>query len=74
MKRPNKILSAGLLLVALTFTLKMFFSHLPDLVRGIMLGTGIGLELLGIYAERRGMSKIRNFKVKIFRKLFGQEA
>lgn len=74
MKRPNKILTAGLLIIPSIFVLRLFQVKLPDFVEGFMLGGGIALEFLGIYAEKHDLSKLRNFKVKIFNKLFRQNA
>ncbi|HEX2866937.1 MAG TPA: hypothetical protein VHO03_07830 [Ignavibacteriales bacterium] len=69
MKRPNKILTAGLLLVPSLFALRLFQVKLPDFLQGALLGLGIGLEFLGIYAEKHDLSKLRNFKLKILGKL-----
>ncbi|WP_374163280.1 hypothetical protein [Arcticibacter sp. MXS-1] len=74
MRRANKSLSMGMLLVALSLTLKHFFVQLPDFLMGLLLGSGIGLELLGIYAMKHDLTPVRNFKKKIFNKIIGKGA
>lgn len=68
MRRPNKILTAGLLLIPSLFVLRLCQVKLPDFVEGLWLGTGIGLEFLGIYAEKHDLSKLRKFKLKLLGK------
>ncbi|WP_375561135.1 hypothetical protein ACE193_00850 [Bernardetia sp. OM2101] len=51
MKRPNKnyilLVVFGVLLMSLSFIFQ-HYTHLPDIVDGILKGTSIGLLLLGI--------------------------
>lgn len=60
MKRLNKnyilLIVFGVLLMSLSFIFQ-HYTHLPDIINGILKGTSIGLLLLGIiflYKERIG--------------------
>lgn len=57
-----------------TFVLRLFQVRLPGFIEGFLLGLGIALELIGIYAEKHDLSKFRIFKVKLFKRIFGQDA
>lgn len=62
----------GIFLVGLSFILKHLVGQIPDFIIGLLLGTGVGLELLGIYAMRHDLSKFRNFKKRMFNRLIGR--
>jgi hypothetical protein len=66
LKKPNKILAAGLFIVGVTFFLKRSKSGLPDLWEDILLGVGLCLELLGIFTIIYDMSKLKDRKEKVF--------
>ena len=54
-KLPNtelRIISAGLLMVAVPFLVNNWV-HIPDVIRGILMGVGIGLEVLGLIRMNR---------------------
>jgi hypothetical protein len=65
MKRFNWFLRIGLLLVGVLFGVNHFI-ELPDFVFGLGLGTGIVLEMIGIYAINHDISKLRGCKKTAF--------
>ncbi|MGE5352457.1 MAG: hypothetical protein ACM3P0_10260 [Acidobacteriota bacterium] len=73
MRKPNKILTTGMVIIGLTLLLKHFHAGLPDFAEGFMIGIGLALELAGIFNEKESMIKLRNFKLRLL-KLFSQKA
>jgi len=54
-KLPNpelQIISAGLLLVTLPFLVNDWV-HVPDFIRGTLMGVGVGLEVVGLIRMTR---------------------
>jgi hypothetical protein len=49
---PARLVAIGLLATALP-TLINYFYHLPDFVRGEMMGLGLGMEIIGIILLRK---------------------
>jgi hypothetical protein len=43
---------------------------LPDFVLGFCLGVGIALNLIGAYAIRHNITKLREFKKNLVKKMF----
>ena len=62
MLKQNKFLGLGLFISGMSLILRHFSVPIPDFVYGLLLGTGIGLELIGIYAINHDLSKLRKFK------------
>lgn len=51
--RPElRLIAAGLLLAAVPFLVNEWI-HIPDFVRGILVGVGIGLEIIGLIRMSR---------------------
>ncbi|NRD77842.1 hypothetical protein HPT25_10520 [Bacillus sp. BRMEA1] len=71
MKGLNNFYRIGVLIVAIMLLLHLFSIHLPDFIEGLCIGIGIALELIGIYTMKHDISKLRNFKMKIVKKVFG---
>jgi len=57
----NRYLYIGVLLAGIVFGVN-YFIKLPDFIFGLGLGLGIALELIGAYATRHDMTKVREFK------------
>ena len=57
----NWYLSTGILLIGVLIGID-HFTELPDFLYGLGLGLGIALELIGAYAVRHNMKKIKEFK------------
>lgn len=70
MRKINKYLQIGLLLVIVSMILQRF-TDVPEFVHGILLGTGIVLEFIGGYSINHDISKLKNYKMNLFKKVFG---
>lgn len=68
MKKPGKMIGAGMLLVSAALIAKHYLADLPDFVYGLLMGTGVGLELFGLFSTGHDMSKFKKFKETLFRK------
>lgn len=71
MKKYNYFISAGLLIISLMLILKHFAIQLPDFIQGFGYGIGIALELMGAYLVNHDISKIKNYKRKLWRNIIG---
>ncbi|WP_042461816.1 hypothetical protein [Neobacillus dielmonensis] len=69
MKGPNKYFRIGTVIIAIMLFLHIYHIHLPDFIEGLGYGSGIALELLGIYTMKHGNSKIKSFKMKLVKKV-----
>jgi len=49
LKKRNKFMKVGLLIIAIILLPKNFSAQLPDFIQGLGYGVGIALELIGIY-------------------------
>ncbi|AGK97947.1 hypothetical protein [Clostridium pasteurianum] len=67
-RKPNKFLSIGLFIAGIALFLKNSSIPLPDFIDGLLLGSGIGLELIGIYSMNYDISKFRNYKRNLLNK------
>lgn len=67
MFKQNKLLSLGLFIIGMSLTLKHFSVPIPDFVDGLLVGAGIGLELIGIYTINHDLSKLKKFKRNLFK-------
>ncbi|MCU7492372.1 MAG: hypothetical protein ACM3UR_03665 [Bacteroidota bacterium] len=74
MRKPNKILSLGMLLIGITYILKHFYAGLPDFLEGFMIGLGLALELAGIFGASPAYPKLHSLKTRLLKKLFRQNA
>lgn len=70
MRKINKLLSTGLLLVGITMFLKNVVG-IPEFFAGLGIGLGLFFELLGFYALNHDVSHLRMFKIKFIKKCFG---
>lgn len=64
----NKLLSIGISVIGIALLLK-YITQVPDSIYGFLTGLGIGIELLGIYSLNHDISKLKNFKKKLLKKL-----
>lgn len=67
MIKLNKNISIGMFIVAITLLLNNLIK-LPDFIYGLGFGTGIGLELIGIYSMKHDISKLKSYKINFIRK------
>lgn len=72
MKKSNKILCIGILIVCIMLILKHMSVNLPDFIYGLCMGVGIGLELLGIYSINHNTTKFKQHKINILKKCLGK--
>jgi len=68
LKKINKFLSIGLIIIALMLLLKHFSVQLPNFFEELCYGIGVGLELFGIYLMFGDTSKFRNYKIRLVKK------
>lgn len=64
----NKLLSIGIFIIGITLFLK-HITQVPDGIYGFLIGLGFGIELLGIYSINHDISKLKNLKRKLLKKL-----
>ncbi len=69
-KGLNNFFRVGSVIIAIMLLLHLYSIQLPDFIEGLMLGSGIALELIGIYTMKHDISKFRNFKKKLLKKVF----
>lgn len=69
MKKLNRLAALGMLCIGITLILK-YVLGLPEAVSGVGIGIGIGLELIGVLTMNHKTSKIREFKMALFKKIF----
>ena len=70
MKCSNKFLKIGLVIITIMLILHIHLINLPDFFEGLGYGIGIALELIGIYSMNHDVSKLRNFKKEVLKKMF----
>lgn len=63
-RKFNWYLRIGLLLAALVLTIKRFFD-LPDFIYGLLLGTAVVLEIIGVYAINHDIKKLKTAKKEL---------
>lgn len=68
--KNNWLLTLGLFVISFTLILRNLF-NIPDFLDGLGLGIGIGLELISIIKTKYGLTGIKNFKKKWFKRLVG---
>lgn len=71
MKRFNKYMTIGLLFNGL-FLYMSRFDSVHDFIKGLTAGAAIGLMLLGIYAQNHDISKLRDKKKIIIKRVLGR--
>jgi len=69
--KPNLYTAIGIFLIGMTLLLKNLIS-LPEFVSGLGLGTGLGLELLGLLQCTQVFTRLKNAKLAFFRGLAGE--
>lgn len=67
--KPNIVWKTGILLISMTLMLKHLVVGLPDFVYGLCFGTGLGLEIIGLYASKHDISRFRNYKINLLKKI-----
>jgi hypothetical membrane protein len=71
MKNYNMYIFLGLLLNS-SFLFVNTVNTVPDFIKGLLSGLGIGLMIIGIYSKNHDLSKFKNFKHNLFYKVFGK--
>ena len=69
MKKFNNFLCIGLFIVGAI----QFLNHLvalPHFIYGLGLGIGLSFELIGIFAMKYDISKIRKYKISLLKRIF----
>ncbi|WP_425449099.1 hypothetical protein [Dethiothermospora halolimnae] len=69
MKKLNKSIKIGLLLIVLTLIPDALIG-LPEFVTGLSLGAGLALLLVGAFTINHDMSKFKRFKANILKNIF----
>ena len=68
MKNINNYTRFGLVFNSI-FLFGNYFDIFPEFIKGLCAGLGIGLIFIGIYSENHDMTKFRNYKKNLFKKL-----
>lgn len=66
--RLNKYIIWGLLINSIILSVKQFI-NIPESISGFGMGLGIALEIFGIYFIKHDITKIKNFKRNLIKKL-----
>lgn len=64
----NKYLATGYIASFIYFGVGHFI-HLPDFIAGLCVGISLAAYSIGLYAIHHDVSKLHNFKKRLFRKL-----
>lgn len=70
LKKCNIYILLGILLSS-TFPYISRFNSVPDFIKGLFIGAGIGLMIIGIYSKNYDISKFKICKYNLFNKVFG---
>ena len=68
MKKINNYICYGLLLNGV-WILSIRFNLLSDFIEGVMVGLGLLFVLIGMCCEKYDISKIKNYKKKLFSRM-----
>lgn len=68
MKKLNNYICIGLFFNSLWLVSNRFIV-LPEFINGLCVGIALSFMLLGIYAENHDISKLKNYKKALFRKV-----
>lgn len=68
MKKINNYICWGLLLNGI-WMLSIRVNLLPDFIEGLTVGLGIVFILIGICSEKYDLSKVKNYKKKLFKRI-----
>lgn len=71
MKNHNIYIYLGILFNS-SFLFLNRFNTVPDFIKGIFVGLGIGLMIIGLYSKNHDLSKFKTFKHDLFNKVLGQ--
>ena len=69
MKKINNYIAFGLLFNGL-FILGNNFNVMPELVKGVLAGLGIGFCVYGALSQKYDVLKIKNYKKKLLKNFF----
>ncbi|GFP75354.1 hypothetical protein [Clostridium fungisolvens] len=69
MRKLNNYLCVGLLINGI-WLISSHFNLLPDFIEGLCVGAGLSLILMGLYAENHDISKLKNYKRTLLKKVF----
>lgn len=75
MKKQNRfygsfMISIGSFVIGTMLVFNHYALNIPDFLYGLCYGIGIAIELIGIYTLSHDVSKLKNSKIKIFKKIF----
>lgn len=68
MKELNNYIRFGILFYGV-FLIFNCINIIPEFIKGLCVGIGSALIFLGIYSEKHDMSKLKNYKKKLFKKV-----
>lgn len=71
MKNHNIYIYLGILFNS-SFLFLNRFNTIPDFIKGLFVGLGIGLMIIGLYSKHHNLSKSKIFKHDLFNKIFEQ--
>lgn len=67
LKKLNNFICIGLIFNGV-YLVSNHFRVIPDFIKGLCAGIGISFILLGAYAEKHDISKLRNYKKALLNK------
>lgn len=68
MKKLNNYINFGLLFNGI-FLLGNSTNSLPEFIKGFYVGLGLVLIFIGIYSEKHDISKLKNCKTMLFKRI-----
>ncbi|GAA0086418.1 hypothetical protein UT300007_28580 [Clostridium sp. CTA-7] len=71
MKKLNNYTNWGLLFYVI-FLLSNCFNLFPEFIKGLGVGLGFTLIFIGIYSKKHDMSKLRNYKKMLLRRVLSK--
>lgn len=71
MKKFNNYINFGLLFNGI-FLFSNCFNLLPELIKGLCVGLGFTLILIGIYSENHDISQLKNYKKTLFSRVLSK--
>jgi hypothetical membrane protein len=71
MKKFNNYINFGLLFNGILL-LGIHTNLIPEFIVGLCAGLGLTLFLIGIYSEKHDISKLRNYKKMLFRRVLSK--
>lgn len=67
MRKLNNYIKLGIILFCI-FQVSNCFNLFPEFLKGLCVGLGIALILLGAYSENHNIARLKNYKKRVFNK------